>query len=234
LTLAGATPPYAIPALRIEQVEAKLPIRCGYMRGGNEALTAFANECFIDELARNLSSEPLAFRMALLNGNPRLAQTLVKATSLAGWDGGATGSRMGLACASAFGSHIALVATAGVGADQRVAVEKLVAAVDCGRAINPSLVRQQVEGGLLHALSLATAKAPEFIAGMPIARGLRSAGISNALAVPEIVVDVADGNAVPGGVSGLGPLVLAPAVANALAASTGRRLRNLPFDLMAA
>jgi isoquinoline 1-oxidoreductase beta subunit len=141
---------------------------------------------------------------------------------------------MGLACASAFGSHIALVATAGVGADQRVAVEKLVAAVDCGRAVNPSLVRQQVEGGLLHALSLATAKAPEFIAGMPIARGLRSAGISYALAVPEIVVDVEDGNAVPGGVSGLGHLVLAPALANAIAASTGRRLRNLPFDLMAA
>lgn len=234
LTMAGATPPYAIPALRIEQVEAKLPVRCGYMRGGNEALTAFANECFVDEFARNLNSEPLAFRMALLNGNPRLAQTLVKATSLAGWDGGAAGSRMGLACASAFGSHIALVAIAGIGADQRVAVERLIAAVDCGRAINPGLVRQQIEGGLLHASALATAKAPEFVAGMPVARSFRSSGIGGALSVPEILVDVALSNADPGGVSGLGHLVLAPALANAIAASTGRRLRNLPFDLMAA
>ena len=234
LTLSGATPPYAIPALRIEQVEAKLPIRCGYMRGGNEALTAFANECFVDELARSLSSEPLAFRMALLSGNPRLAQALVTATTLAAWDGGPAGSRMGLASASAFGSHIALVAIAGVDADQRIAVEKLVAAVDCGRAINPSLVRQQVEGGLLHALSLATAKGPGFVAGMPIARSFRSAAIGGALVVPEIIVDVTASNADPGGVSGLGHLVLAPAIANALAASTGRRLRNLPFDLMAA
>ena len=234
LVLAGAAPPYAIPALRIEQVVADLPIRCGYMRGGNEALTAFANESFIDELARNLNAEPLAFRMALLNGNPRLAQALVRATSLAAWDGGSAGSRMGLASASAFGSHIALVAVAGVGADQRVEVERLVAAVDCGRAINSGLVRQQVEGGLLHALSLATAKAPEFVAGMPVARSFRSAGIGGALAIPEIIVDVAASNADPGGVSGLGHLVLAPAVANAIAASTGRRLRNLPFDLMAA
>jgi isoquinoline 1-oxidoreductase beta subunit len=234
LALAGAAPPYAVPALRIEQVEADLPIRCGYMRGGNEALTAFANECFMDELARNLNAEPLAFRMALLNGNPRLAQTLVSATNLADWDGGAAGSRMGLACASAFGSNIALVAIAGIGSDQRIAVEKLVAAVDCGRVINPSLVRQQIEGGLLHALSLATAKTPEFIAGMPVARSFRSAGIGGALSVPEVIVDVAVSNADPGGVSGLGHLVIAPAVANALAASTGRRLRNLPFNLMAA
>lgn len=234
LALPGAPPPYAIPTLRIEQVAADLPGRFGYMRGGSEALTAFANESFVDELARNLKSEPLAFRMALLNGNPRLAQTLVTATNLSGWDGGGTGSRMGLACASAFGSHIALVAIAGIGAGQRIALERLVAVVDCGRAINPSLVRQQVEGGLLHALSLATAKAPEFVAGMPVARGYSSADISGALSVPEILVEIISSKADPGGVSGLGHAVLAPALANALAASTGRRLRKLPFDLMAA
>ena len=234
LTLHGAPPPYAIPALRIETVAAEFPARFGYMRGGGEALTAFANESFVDELARNLNSEPFAFRMALLGGNPRLAQTLVTATNLAGWDGGGPGSRMGLACANAFGSYIALVAVAGIGADQRIAVERLVVVVDCGRAINPSLIRQQIEGGLLHALSLATAKAPEFVAGMPVARGYRSAGISGALAVPEILVEIVASSADPGGVSGLGHAVLAPALANALAASTGRRLRKLPFDLMAA
>ena len=234
LRLPGAAPPYAIPALRIDAVAADLPIACGYMRGGSEALTAFANECFVDELARNLGREPLAFRMAMLGGSPRLARTLVAATNAAGWDGGGAGSRMGLACASAFGSHIALVAVAGIGADQRIAVEKLFAAVDCGRVVNPGLVRQQVEGGLLHALSMATAKAPDFVAGMAVARGYRSVGIGNSLTVPEIAVEIVHGNVEPGGVSGLAHSVLAPALANALAASTGRRLRNLPFDLMAA
>ena len=234
LELAGAAPPYAIPALRVEQVAAELTGTFGYMRGGSAALTAFANESFVDELARNLNSEPFAFRMAMLSGNPRLAQALVMATSRAGWDGGAAGSRMGLACGSAFGSHVALVAVAGIGPDQRILVDRLVAAVDCGRAINPGLVRQQVEGGLLHALSLATARAPEFVAGMPVARSNRSAGIVGALNVPEIVVELVASRSDPGGVSGLGHLVLAPALANALAAATGRRLRNLPFDLMAA
>ena len=234
LELPGAVPAYALPALRIEQVSANLPGRFGYMRGGRESLTNFANECFVDELARNLRAEPFAFRMAMLAGNPRLARALVLATVRAGWDGGATGSRMGLACGSAFGSHIALVVVAGIGPNQNIVVDRLSAVVDCGRAINPGLVRQQVEGGLLHALSLATVKAPEFVAGMPIARGFRASGYTGALAVPDITVELVPSHADPGGVSGLGHLVLAPALANAIAAATGRRLRNLPFDLMSA
>lgn len=234
LDLEGVVPPYAIPSLRIDAVRADLPIACGYMRGTSAALTAFANECFVDELARSLGREPLAFRMAMLAGNPRLAGTLVAATNAAAWDGGGAGSRMGLACASAFGSYIALVAVAGIGSDQRIAVEKLFAAVDCGRAINPGLIRQQIEGGLLHALSLATAKAPSFVAGMPVARGFRASGFARALDVPQIAVQLIGGRDAPGGVSGLAHTVLSPALANALAAATGRRLRNLPFDLMAA
>jgi isoquinoline 1-oxidoreductase beta subunit len=232
--LAGAVTPYAIPTIQVDRVRAELPFPFGYMRGGSEALTAFANESFVDELARNFGAEPLAFRMAMLNGKPRLARTLAMATSAAGWDGGGPGSRMGLACASAFGSHIALVAVAGAGPDQRVSVERLVAAVDCGRVINPGLVRQQVQGGLLHALSLAVAKTPEFVAAMPVARGYRSSGLEGALKVPEIRVDIVGSRAEAGGVSGLGHVVLAQALANALAAATGRRLRSLPFDLMAA
>ncbi len=234
LDLPGATPPYAIPSLRIDAVDAALPIACGYMRGGSEALTNFATECFIDEMARSLGREPFAFRMGMLSGSPRLAQTLSAVATLAQWDGGAAGSRMGIACASAFGSHIALVATAGIDGNQRVAVEKLVAVVDCGQAIHPALVRQQVEGSLLHALSLATMAAPNFVVGMPVARGLTAARATPALKVPEILVDIMPSKAEAGGVSGLGHVVLAPAVANALAAATGRRLRNLPFDLMAA
>ena len=229
--LPGAAAPYAVPDMRIEAVAAVLPIASGYMRGGSEALTAFANECFIDELARRLGAEPFSFRMGLLGGNVRLAQALSAVATLGGWDGGAPGSRMGLACASAFGSHIALLAEAGIGPDQRIAVERLVAVVDCGRVINPGLVKQQVEGSLLQALALATSDAPEIVAGMPVAH-LLSAG-AFAL-VPKIEVDILPSRAASGGVSGLGHVVLAAAVANALAAGTGRRLRDLPFNSMAA
>ena len=231
LALPGATPPYAVPAIRIESVAANLPIATGYMRGGSEALTAFATESFIDELARRLGSEAFSFRMGLLGGNVRLAQVLSAVAALGRWDGGAPGSRMGLACASAFGSHIALLAEAGIGADQQIAVDRLVAVVDCGRAINPGLVRQQVEGSLLQALALATGAAPEIVAGMPVARRSGQLGLA---VVPRIEVEIAPSGAEPGGVSGLGHVVLAAAVANAIAAGTGRRLRDLPFDSMAA
>ena len=231
LSLPGAAAPYAVPAMRIESIAAELPIATGYMRGGSEALTAFANESFIDEVARRLGSEAFSFRMGLLGGNVRLAQVLSAVAALGKWDGGGPGSRMGLACVSAFGSHIALLAEAGFGPDQRIAVERLVAVVDCGRAINPGLVRQQVEGSLLQALALAVGPAPELVAAMPVARRLDSPGFSQ---MPEIAVEILPSIAPSGGVSGLGHTVLAPAVANALAAGTGRRLRDLPFDSMAA
>ena len=229
----GATPPYGIPAIRIEAVEAALPIRTGYMRGGDEALMTFATESFIDELARALHSEPLAFRIGMLGGAPRLARAISAAAAIGGWDGGTPGSTMGLACASLYGSHVGLLAEATVGADQSIRVSRLVAAVDAGRIVNPNLVRQQIEGGLIAALSAAVIPAPEFVAGMPRAVPLHL-GYERLREVPKIEVEIIQSQERPGGVSGLGMAVLAPAVANAIAAGTGRRLRNLPFDPMAA
>jgi isoquinoline 1-oxidoreductase beta subunit len=230
----GATPPYGIPAIRIDAVGAQLPIRTGYMRGGDEALATFFTESFIDEMARAMGAEPLAFRMGMLGGAPRLARAITTATAIGGWDGGGPGSSMGLACASLFGSHIGLLAEASIGADQRVKVARLVAAVDAGRIVNPNLVRQQIEGGLLAALSAATVAAPEYITGMPRAVLMRDAGYERLRDVPKIEVEIIPSNDSPGGVSGLAMAVLAPAVANAITAGTGRRLRNLPFDPMAA
>jgi isoquinoline 1-oxidoreductase beta subunit len=229
-----APPPYGIPAVRISAIDAELPIVTGYMRGGDEAATTFATESFIDELARALHSEPLAFRVGLLGGAPRLAQAIMAAAKIGGWDGGAPGSTMGLACASLYGSHIGLLAEATIGADQRVKVSRLVAAVDAGRIVNPNLVRQQIEGGLLAALAAAAVPAPEFVAVMPRAVPMRGRGFEQLRDVPKIEVELIQSRAQPGGVSGLGMTVLAPAVANAIAAGTGRRLRNLPFDPMSA
>jgi isoquinoline 1-oxidoreductase beta subunit len=228
----GAIPPYAVPAVRIESATAALPIATGYFRGDVEALASFATESFIDELARARGVEPLAFRIGLLAGQPRLAQALLAAARIGGWDGGGRGSAMGIACASAFGSHIGLLAEASLGPDQRVRVNRLVAAVDCGRAVNPGLVRQQVESGLLHALVTAAGPAPSGYAGMFLARPLGALGLGRLHDLPKVEVELVDSGAKPGGVSGLGALVLAAAVGNALFAGTGMRLRRLPFDPM--
>lgn len=230
----GAAPPYNIPALRIESIDVNLPIRTGYLRGGEEAMLTFATESFVDEMARALHSEPLAFRMGMLGGNPRLAKTIMAAATIGGWDGGAPGSNLGLACASLYGSHIGLLAEATIGADQNVKVSRLVAAVDAGRIVNSGLVRQQIEGGLLAALAAAVVPAPEYVAGMPRAVPMRVRPFERLREVPKVEVELIPSDKAPGGVSGLGMAVLAPAVANALAAGTGKRLRNLPFDPMSA
>lgn len=235
----GAVPPYAIPSIRIDRAPVTLPIATGYLRGGFESMAGFVTESFIDEVARALGAEPLTFRIGMLGGNVRLAKAIMTAAAIGQWDGGGVGSQgggssMGLACATAFGSHIGLLAQAHVGPDQRIRVDRLVAAVDCGRAINPGLVQQQVEGGLLSALQLATAPAPEIVAGMARARPLRALSPCLLGGTPKIDVEVIPSTEAPGGVSGLASTVLAAAVGNAIAAATGKRLRSLPFDLRAA
>jgi isoquinoline 1-oxidoreductase beta subunit len=230
--LGGAIPPYSIADLSIDAVPVTAPFRTGYLRGHPQRATAFFIESFIDELAHAAGLEPLAFRMAMLGGAPRLARCIQAATAAGGWDGGGRGSTQGIAACSAFGSHIGLLADATIGADQSVEVHRLVAAVDCGRIVNPQLVRQQIEGGLIWALGLASVREPDWAAGMPRSRPIGAIGLPRIARTPEIRVELIPSNAPPGGVSGLGVVALAPAVANAIYAATGKRLRNLPFDTM--
>jgi isoquinoline 1-oxidoreductase beta subunit len=229
----GGAPPYSIPNVRIEAVNAELPFAAGYMRGSPQRELCFFTESFIDELARAAGMEPLAFRMSMLGGDARLARCLQGAARLAQWDGGTPGSIMGIAGCSAFGSHIGLVASATIGDDQRVKVHHLAAAVDCGRIVNSGIVQQQIEAGLIWALAQATVPSPEWVAGMPRARPLGGIGLPRIGDIPEIMVEVIPSSDAPGGVSGLGTTVLAPAVANAIFAATGKRMRSLPFDPMA-
>lgn len=222
--------PYAVPNASLEAASANLPVKLGYHRGELLGPLTFFSESFLDELARIGGRDPLSVRMALLAGNPRLARCLVRATALGGWDGGGPGSQMGLAVLSAYGSHIAVVASAAVGSAGEVAVSRLVAAVDCGEVVNPALVRQQIEGGMIAGLAQATVAAPTFRHGRvvgplkPIAPGIAK--------LPEILVEVLPSREASGGVNGLGSAVAPAAVGNALAAATGRRLRSLPLDPM--
>ena len=231
--LSGSVPPYGIPNISVEGIRASVPFEAGYMRGSPQREFAFFTETFADELAHAAGMEPLAFRMSLLGGNGRLARCLQGAARLARWDGGGAGSTMGIAGCSAFGSHIGLVATASIN-EGKVKVHRLVAAVDCGRVINSGIATQQIEAGLLWALAQATVSEPEWVAGMPRARPIGGLGLPMLADVAQISVELIPSSEAPGGVSGLGTTVLAPAVANAIFAGSGKRMRSLPFDPMTA
>ncbi|HET9640803.1 MAG TPA: molybdopterin cofactor-binding domain-containing protein [Allosphingosinicella sp.] len=227
--VAGAVPPYAIPAVAVDYLPAETGIRVGGWRSGAHSYTAFFTESFMDELARISGLEPLSFRMQMLGDNPRLARCLTTAATLGGWDGGVPGSGLGIACHSAFGSHIAALVEVEVTADQRARVLRAICAVDCGRVVNPDIVRQQIEGGLLFGIAAATGNSIRFERGRPDARGFAHFGFPTLAGSPEVTIELLDSEEEPGGATELGVPVAAPAIANALHALTGRRLRSLPL-----
>jgi isoquinoline 1-oxidoreductase beta subunit len=229
--VAGAVPPYGIPALSIERVPVELGIETGAWRSGAHSYTCFFTECFVDELARRAMIEPVSFRMQLLGANQRLAQVLTQAAMLGGWDGGPAGSGIGIACHSAYGSHIALLVEIEIAADQRIRVVRAVAAVDCGRVINPELVKQQIEGGIVHGIAAATGRPLRFAHGVPTATTLADLGLPVLANSPEITVEIMPSQEESGGVTELGVPPAGPAIANAFASLTGRRLRRLPLVL---
>jgi isoquinoline 1-oxidoreductase beta subunit len=198
-------------------------------RSGAHSYTAFFTECFIDELARQAKIEPMSFRMQMLGANPRLARVLTTAATLGGWDGGAPGSAMGIAAHSAFGSHVATVVEIGIDAAQRVRVQRAVCAVDVGRVINPEILRQVIEGGIIHGIAGATGATMEFERGLPTLRGLGALGLPRLADSPEISIEIMESDEEPGGATELGVPTVAPAIANALFALTGRRVRSLPI-----
>ncbi|HEY0412586.1 MAG TPA: molybdopterin cofactor-binding domain-containing protein [Allosphingosinicella sp.] len=228
---AGAVPPYDIPNIVIEHVPVATGIRCGLWRSGAHTYTAFFTECYVDELARTAETEPLSFRMQMLGGNPRLARCLATATQLGQWDGGQPGSSMGLACLSAFGSHIATLVEIEIAAGLKVRVVRAVCAVDCGRAVNPDILKQQVEGGLLFGIAAATGNPIGFEDGRPAARGFGHLGFPTLRDAPEVSVEILPSEEAPGGATELAVPTAAPAMANAVFALTGQRLRSLPLAI---
>jgi isoquinoline 1-oxidoreductase beta subunit len=227
--VAGATPFYRIPAYAIDHHPADIGVPTGHWRSGAHSYTSFFTECFLDELAHVAGTEPLSFRIGMLGGDARLARCLSTAASLGGWEGGIAGSGQGIACHSFRGSHIAVLVEAHVGEGQAVSVDRIVAAVDCGRHINPDIVRQQIEGGLLFGMAAATGSATGFKANLAEARGFGDLGLPRLADTPDITVELISSEAEPGGVSELAVPPVAPAIANALQAATGYRLRRLPL-----
>jgi isoquinoline 1-oxidoreductase beta subunit len=221
----GAVPPYAIANLAIEHVRADIGIATGIARAGAHAYTAFFTECFVDELAAVANQDPLSFRMAQLGHDARLARCLQRAAATGGWSGEPQAGQ-GLAVHSAFGSHIACMAELEDGGHK---VARLVAAVDCGRVINPEIVRQQIESGLAWGLAAAFGDRMTFGAGLAEQHGLNDLKLPRMADMPEITVEIVNSQEAPGGVAELGVPVAIPAIANAIASASGKRLRALPL-----
>jgi isoquinoline 1-oxidoreductase beta subunit len=226
---AGALPPYDIAAVAIDHVPVDTAVRGGLCRSGAHGYTAFFNESFVDELSRQANVEPFSFRMQMLGNNPRLARCLTIATQLGQWDGGQPGSAKGIACLSAFGSHIATLVEVEIAAGLRVRVVRAVCAVDCGRVVNPDILKQQVEGGLLFGIAAAAGNPILFEDGRPAARGFGHLGFPTLRDSPEVAVEIVESQEAPGGATELAVPTAAPAMANAVFALTGQRLRSLPL-----
>jgi isoquinoline 1-oxidoreductase beta subunit len=232
LAIAGAVPPYAIAHLAIDHVPVRLPLPAGRMRGNAHGYTAFFTESFIDELAHRAGREPLAYRMAMLGNDPRLAQCLQRVASLSGWGGGGDNSGQGIAChvigADERAGRIAVVASARRDAEG-VRVDRLSAVADIGRIVNVDIARQQIEGGLVFGLGLALGCSTGYEAGLPVTGRLASLGLPVLADCPAIEVAFVSSNAEPADPGELGVAAVAPAVANALFSATGLRLRRLPL-----
>lgn len=228
LALDGAIPPYAIPNVSVSHFPVNLSLPTGLWRGNAHSYTAFFIESFVDELAHAAGVEPLSYRMQMLVGKTRLARCLTGVAAFAGWDGGAGGSGKGIACHSAFGSHIAVVASARTD-ESGVRVDRISAMVDCGRLINPELARQQIEGGIIFGLAQALGGTTAYERGLPLARRFRDIDLPILSDMPEIEVEFVRSEEAPGGVSELGVAPVAPAIANALFSAAGIRLRELPL-----
>jgi isoquinoline 1-oxidoreductase beta subunit len=231
--VAGAEPFYAIPNYAIDHHPADIGVPTGHWRSGAHSYIAFFTECFIDELAHVAGTEALSFRIAMLGQHTRLARCLSTAASLGGWGGGVAGSGQGIACHSFRGSHVAVLAEAHLDEAQRPVVDRLVAAVDCGRMVNPDVVQQQIEGGLIFGVAHALGAATGFTRNLADVRRLSDLNLPTLGSAPDVLVELIASEADPGGVSELAVPPVAPAIANALMAATGSRSRTLPLSMAA-
>jgi isoquinoline 1-oxidoreductase beta subunit len=230
--VAGAVPPYVIPNLAVDHLPVDTALPSGRWRGDADSYTVFAIESFVDEMAGVAGVEPFSFRMGMLGNAPELARCLQSATALGGWSGGIAGSGQGIACCSLRGSHIAVMAVARPGSAGLI-VERLVAAVDVGRVLNPGLVRQQVECGLMFGLAAAVGVTTRYRRGLAQARRLAEIGLPDLARSPVIDVEILESDRDPGGVEELGVPPVAPALANALYTVTSQRIRRLPLSTKA-
>ncbi|APH59121.1 xanthine dehydrogenase family protein molybdopterin-binding subunit [Granulibacter bethesdensis] len=228
-----AETPYDIPNMRNSWVRHEPPgVVVAWWRGVGPAHNVFVVESFVDELAAAAKQDPLNFRRALLHKNPRALGVLNAAAEKAGW-GTSLPPRhgRGIMVQNAFGSYLSVVCDAEVKPDGTVRLHRLVAAMDCGRAINPDSVRAQIEGGLVFGLTAALYGEITLEKGRVQQSNFNDYRMLRMNEVPPIDIVLIDSTEDPGGLGETGTAAAFPAIANAVFAATGKRIRRLPLGL---
>jgi isoquinoline 1-oxidoreductase beta subunit len=230
-----ADSPYvdAIAAKRISLHSPTTPIPVLWWRSVGHTHTAFVVESVIDELAHLAGQDPLAYRLARLAGNPRVAHVLEVAADAAGWGTPPPAGRgRGLAVHVSFASVIAEVAEVSVDRGT-IRVHAVTAAVDCGTAVNPLAIEAQVQGSIAFGLSAALYGKLTLADGSVVESNFHDYQVLRMFEMPRVDVHIIQSGAQMGGIGEPATAPIAPAVANAVFALTGQRLRTLPFALEA-
>ena len=237
--------PYVIPQIETSFVALEVPVRHGPWRSVFASSSVFAREAFLDEVAHIRGVDPLAFRLELLQGpdtfkagsltidRRRLRRVLETVRDKSGWDGtpSTDGHGRGVACNVYDGdTHIAYVVDVNVDKAGKIRVERVVAAVDCGLVVNPTGVEQQVEGGIIWGLSAALMSQITFRGGAAQQASFADYRVARMSDTPAIEVHIVPSEATePFGIGEPPVPPIAPAIANAIFAATGKRVRRLPI-----
>jgi isoquinoline 1-oxidoreductase beta subunit len=230
---AAADLQYTIPDMRVEYVRHEPPVPTAFWRGVGPTHNVFVVESFIDELALAAGKDPLAYRRALLDKSPRLRAVLDLAAAKSGWGKPLkpiAGRRMGRGVSAqfAFGTYMVQVAEVSVAPDGAVQVHRVVCALDCGQVINPDGVAAQIEGGVVFGLSAALWGEITLDKGRVQQSNFGDYRVMRMNESPTIEVHMVNSTDDPGGIGEPGTAAIAPAVTNAIAAATGKRIRKLP------
>lgn len=222
--------PYGFGLQQTEWVADPAGIPVGFWRSVGSSINAFAVECAIDELAEVAGVDPIVFRRGLLQGNGRATAVLDAADALSAWRTSLpAGHGWGVAYAESFGSLVCQVAEVSEVSDTSMRVNRIACVVDCGRAINPSAVEMQMQGGIAHGLSATLWGEMTFTNGAARVRNLNNHRVLRLDEMPQVDVKIVTSGASLGGIGEPGVPPVAPAIANAYFSATGKRIRALPI-----
>ena len=221
--------PYAIPNLAVELHSPRIGVPVQWWRAVGSTHTAFAIECFLDEIAREMKQDPFELRRSLLGQHPRHKAVLELAAQKAGWGTPKAGITRGIAVHESFNTYVAQVVEIS-GKDSSLKIERVICAVDCGVAVNPNIVAMQMESGIGFGLSAALTGAITMKEGVVEQSNFHDYPVLRMNQMPKIEVFIVPSTEKPTGVGEPGTPVIGPALANALLAMQGKPVRVLPMS----
>jgi isoquinoline 1-oxidoreductase subunit beta len=222
--------PYDVGAMRVAYVQHEPGFPTAFWRGVGPTHNTFVVESFIDELAAAAGQDPLAYRRRLAKGEPRLLAVLDRAAQAAAWGKPLTkGTGHGVAAMHAFGSYLACVVEGRTDEDMGFRVTRVIYAVDCGHIVNADTVKAQMESGMVYALSAALWGDTRIAAGAIVQSNFHDLRVLRMNEMPRVETHLISSTEAPGGIGEPGTSVFTPALANAVFAVTGRRVRDLPI-----